>query len=289
MIPRLIATDLDGTFLHPGGTVSDTNARAVRTALDEGVRVVFATGRPPTWMQPIVDLGLPHAPVIGCNGAIRYDAATGEIAEVVDIAPDLIAALGAHVRDVLPGATLGLQRADSFGYEPGYLESPPKAPGYRCAPLEDLLPGGPVLKVLVQTYDTPLDVLLTALREVSADDLTLTWSTAGVAAGDRVLVEVGARGVDKSAMLARYCATLGLGREDVAAFGDMPNDLAMLSWAGRAYVMPPPHPLLADVGEAVDRPCAEDGVGRTILQWFTRRVKDGTSGASDAEFRAGRP
>ncbi|WOP17836.1 HAD hydrolase family protein [Raineyella sp. LH-20] len=270
MIPRLIATDLDGTFLRPGGTVSAVNARAVRTALDEGVHVVFATGRPPTWMQPIVDLGLPHTPVIGCNGAIRYDAATGEIAEVVDIAPDLIAALGAHVREALPGATLGLQRPDAFGYEPGYMESPPEVPGYRCAPLEDLLPGGPVLKVLVQTYDTPLDAVLAVLRDVAGDALTLTWSTAGVAAGDRVLVEVGARGVDKAAMLARYCATLGVGSQDVAAFGDMPNDLGMLSWAGQAYVMPPTHPLLAEVGQAVDRPCADDGVGRTILQWFSR-------------------
>lgn len=275
MIPRLIATDLDGTFLHPRGEVSALNARAVRTALDEGVHVVFATGRPPTWMQPIVDLQLPSAPVIGCNGAIRYDAATGEITELVDIAPELISALGTHVREALPGATLGLQWADSFGYEPGYLDSPPDAPGYRCAPLEDLLlAGGPVLKVLVQSYRTPLDDLLTALREVAADELSLTWSTAGVAAGDRVLVEVGARGVDKAAMLARYCASLGIGAEEVAAFGDMPNDLAMLSWAGRAYVMPPRHPLLAEVGRAVAHPCADDGVGRTILQWFPGSGRD---------------
>ncbi len=268
MIPRLIATDLDGTFLHPRGEVSELNARAVRTAVDQGVHVVFATGRPPTWMQPILDLGLSSAPVIGCNGAIRYDAATGEVAEVVDIAPELIVALGEHVRAVLPGATLGLQRADSFGYEPGYLESPPDVPGYRCAPLEDLLTEGPVLKVLVQSFRTPLDALLTALREAAGDELTLTWSTAGAEAGDRVLVEVGARGVDKAAMLARYCASLGVGPEDVAAFGDMPNDLGMLTWAGRAYVMPPRHPLLADIGRAVEHPCADDGVGRTILRWF---------------------
>ncbi|QGF24378.1 HAD hydrolase family protein [Raineyella fluvialis] len=268
MIPRLIATDLDGTFLHPDGVVSQTNARAVRAALDEGVHVVFATGRPPTWMQPIADLGLPTAPVIGCNGAIRYDLATGEVAEVVDIDPALIATLGQRVREVLPGVTLGLQRGDSFGYEPGYLESPPTVPGYRCAPLEDLLVGGPVLKVLVQSYRAPLDDVLTALREVAGEELTLTWSTRGADTGERVLVEVGARGVDKAAMLARYCATLGLDAGDVAAFGDMPNDLEMLSWAGRAYVMPPRHPLLAGIGRAVERSCSEDGVGRTILEWF---------------------
>ena len=268
MTPRLVATDLDGTFLHPAGTVSERNALAVRAALDAGVHVVFATGRPPTWMQPILDLGLANAPVIGCNGAIRYDAVTGEVAEIVAIDPDIILALAAHVHDRLPGATVGLQRQHSFGYEPGYLEDEPAFPGYHSAPLPDLLDGDPVLKVLVQTYGASLDVVVATLAEIAGDDLTLTWSTNGVAAGDRVLVEVGARGVDKAAMLARHCAELGVDAEDVAAFGDMPNDRGMLEWAGSAYVMPPRHPLLAGIGRSVAEGCADDGVGRTILGWF---------------------
>ncbi|SDB86305.1 hypothetical protein GA0111570_105187 [Raineyella antarctica] len=268
MIPRLVATDLDGTFLHPDGAVSQRNAHAVRTALDAGVHVVFATGRPPTWMQPIVDLGLDHAPVIGCNGAIRYDAATGEVFEVVGIEPELIAALGGYVHERLPAARLGLQRQDWFGYEPGYLESAPTVPGYRCADLPDLLDGGPVLKVLLQTYGSSLEDVVATLTEFARDDLTLTWSTHGVAVGDRILVEIGGRGVDKAAMLARHCAELGLQARDVAAFGDMPNDRGMLEWAGSAFVMPPRHPLLAGIGEAAASGCADDGVGRTILGWF---------------------
>ncbi len=275
MTPRLVATDLDGTFLHPAGAVSELNARAVRTALGAGLHVVFATGRPPTWMQPIIDMGLDRVPVIGCNGAIRYDAATGEVYEVVSIAPDLIAALGAHVHARLPGATVGLQRMDSFGYEPGYLDRPPLVPGYHQATLADLLHGGPVLKVLVQSFGYSLADVVDTLAEVTGDDLTLTWSTHGVEAGDRVLIEVGARGVDKAAMLARHCAELGLGAQDVAAFGDMPNDRGMLQWAGSAYVMPPRHPLLEGIGESVAMGCADDGVGRTILGWF-----DGVEGAT---------
>jgi hydroxymethylpyrimidine pyrophosphatase-like HAD family hydrolase len=219
-------------------------------------------------MAPIVDLGLEQATVIGCNGAIRYDAMSGEVAELLDIPTDLIATMGAHVRERLPGATLGLQRQHSFGYEPGYLETTPQFPGYSCAPLPDLLDGDPVLKVLVQTFRSSLDEVVETLDEIAGDDLTLTWSTAGVASGDRILVEVGARGVDKAAMLARHCAELGVEAADVAAFGDMPNDRAMLAWAGQAYVMPPWHPMLAGIGHRVAEGCADDGVGRTILRWF---------------------
>lgn len=276
MIPRLVATDLDGTFLHPGGKVSERNAHAVRTALDAGLHVVFATGRPPTWMQPVIDLGLEQAPVIGCNGAIRYDAVSGQVHEIVAIEPELIATLGAHVHERLPETTLGLQRQHSFGYEPGYLEAAPAFRGYESAPLPELLDGDPVLKVLVQTYGSSLDQVVETLAEVAGDDLTLTWSTAGAAAGDRVLVEVGGRGVDKAAMLARHCAELGVSADEVAAFGDMPNDRGMLEWAGQGYVMPPCHPLLEGIGRPVVEACADDGVGRTILDWFDEGLPTGT-------------
>ena len=106
------------------------------------------------------------------------------------------------------------------------------------------------------------------LAEVAGDELTLTWSTHGRHVGDRVLVEVGARGVDKAGMLARYCAGLGVEAADVAAFGDMPNDRGMLEWAGDAYVMPPRHPLLDGIGRTTAHDSADDGVGRTILRWL---------------------
>ena len=64
------------------------------------------------------------------------------------------------------------------------------------------------------------------------------------------LVEISARGVDKGAMLARVCARMGIDAADVAAFGDMPNDLSMLSWVGQPYVVANAHPALLAQGFA---------------------------------------
>ncbi|MCB0956900.1 MAG: HAD hydrolase family protein, partial [Ilumatobacter sp.] len=47
-LPRLIATDLDGTLLDPMGGLSPRTAAALQAAADAGIIVVFATGRPPT-------------------------------------------------------------------------------------------------------------------------------------------------------------------------------------------------------------------------------------------------
>jgi hydroxymethylpyrimidine pyrophosphatase-like HAD family hydrolase len=78
--------------------------------------------------------------------------------------------------------------------------------------------------------------------------------------GGRGLVEIAPRGATKAGTLAWLCARLGIGAEDVVAFGDMPNDLPMLTWAGTAYAVANAH---ADVLAVVDRVTAsndEDGV-----------------------------
>ena len=45
--------------------------------------------------------------------------------------------------------------------------------------------------------------------------------------------------------------TLGVDAADVVAFGDMPNDLEMLRWAGHGVAMGNAHPALLDVADEV--------------------------------------
>jgi len=50
----------------------------------------------------------------------------------------------------------------------------------------------------------------------------------------------------------------------VAAFGDMPNDLPMLTWAGRGFAIAEGHPLLRLAGLAQTEGPREEAVGRMI-------------------------
>jgi hydroxymethylpyrimidine pyrophosphatase-like HAD family hydrolase len=56
------------------------------------------------------------------------------------------------------------------------------------------------------------------------------------------MLELALPGVNKAVTLAEYAAALGIGAEDVVAFGDMPNDIEMLRWAGHGYAMASGHP-----------------------------------------------
>ena len=79
---------------------------------------------------------------------------------------------------------------------------------------------------------------------------------------------MGALGVSKATTLARFAGELGVAAADVVAFGDMPNDLPMLAWAGTSYAVANAHPLVL---EAVDRTTAgndDDGVAQVLDELF---------------------
>ena len=48
-LPRLVASDLDGTLLDPEGEVSVRTRRALDAVIARGIDVVLVTGRPPRW------------------------------------------------------------------------------------------------------------------------------------------------------------------------------------------------------------------------------------------------
>lgn len=262
-LPRLIASDLDGTFLSPDGTVSTTNAAAVRLAAERGIPMVFATGRPIRWLQPISVLDGLHPMVVASNGAMLYDVAADEIVEQVAIEPTVAIDVTTRVRKLVPDAAFAVEQGRGFGYERGYeiWDDARADPAVFTGPIAELVAAGPFVKLLVKCASMPSDELAAVIADDVGDQLTITHS----AFGDTGLLEISAPGVSKASMLAGYCGRLGIDAAEVAAFGDMPNDLEMLTWAGRPYVMTNAHPLLRRIGATAAGDNAESGVGRTIL------------------------
>lgn len=268
-VPKLVVTDMDGTFLSPDGTVSEQNRAAVLAAQGAGIPVLFATGRPVRWLDVIRDLPGAHPTVIASNGAVLYDLGAGRLLDRVCVDPDVALEAVRAIRSAIPDATFAFESGTRFGYEPAYrtwMSDDGTDPALYTGPAEEIARREQFVKMLVQTPTRNPDRLLTEVRALVGDSLTVTHS----ATRSLGLVEVSAPGVSKASMLQRCCARLGIEAADVAAFGDMPNDVAMLSWAGMPHVMANAHPLLLDGSYRVVPGNAESGVGRTILDWVAR-------------------
>jgi Cof subfamily protein (haloacid dehalogenase superfamily) len=284
--PALVACDLDGTFLSPDGTVSDLNAHAVLKAEQAGIPVVFATGRPVRWLGVIADLPGAHPTVIASNGAVLYDLASRQTLDRLCLDPgvalDAIGCIREHVAD----AAFAFESGTHFGYEPAYRTWVPDTgadPTLRCASVDQLAVDISAVKLLVQSRSLDDDALRAQVEACVGTTLTATTST-GRGHG---LVELSARGVDKASMLARTCARLGVPARRVAAFGDMPNDVSMLSWVGMPRVVANAHPALLALGFPVVPANHDSGVGTTILDWLAARALGSKDVSSTSKGHAG--
>ncbi len=262
--PRLIVTDLDGTFLGPDRQVSATNLAAARRAAELGIPFMVATGRPVRWLDVLDQLAEAHSQVIVSNGAAVFDLASHQVVRIFPLDAAVALDVADGLREAVPGITFGFETSTGFGCEPMSPSRQRGAAGVLEGSLEELVDRlGPVIKLLGFHTGLDSDELSARAVAVVGERLTLTHALVG---DDYGMLELTGPGITKASTLALLCAELGIEAADVVAFGDMPNDLAMLSWAGRGYVVANAHGTLLSAGFTVVPANGEDGVGHTVLQ-----------------------
>jgi Cof subfamily protein (haloacid dehalogenase superfamily) len=262
-VPRVVATDLDGTIVRSDQTISARTAAALARAETAGATVVLVTGRPPRWIGPIADATGHHGVVICSNGAIIYDLHTESIIGSTLIPVEVVVKTVAILLDALPELSFAVETGtDVFrghGYRGGWSID-------LNDPLErhdlDVVTSVDAAKLLASHPSMDVDELLVAVIELVGELVEPTHSNG------RGLVEMGPFGVSKATTLAAFCAALGVTADEVVAFGDMPNDLPMLAWAGTSYAVANAHPQVLAAVELRAASNDDDGVARVIEELF---------------------
>ena len=259
---KLIATDLDGTFLGDDGLPSHLNLTAVRRAAGCGVRIVFATGRPARWLQ-VLDLvaGL-HPDAIASNGAVLYDVAGHRLRQAFPLPRAATLAVMADVKAVLPKATFAVEYVDGWGRLTAY---PPRGDfveaNVLAATPEELLDARVPVKLLILGPGVASDRLAGLVEPLVGGRLDVTFS---MLQGDGLL-ELSAPGVTKASALRLLLRAYDIAPAEVAAFGDMPNDLPMLELAGRPFAMSNAHPAVLQHGFPLAGDHDDSAFGRTVM------------------------
>ncbi|MEN3307669.1 MAG: hypothetical protein V7603_3871 [Micromonosporaceae bacterium] len=254
-LPRLIATDLDGTLVGAGFAVSRRNALALTRASAAGTVVVLVTGRPIRWL-PLVyaDLGAGY-PAVCANGAVVYDPTEDLVRDSWPLRPAEVREVCTRLRDRVPGVLFAAEvdGGRRLLHEPAWPVRHDADNRAQAADLDELA-GTPVVKLLARDPGRDSDSF-TALAGATVGDLV--EATHSSYSG---LVEMSRRGVTKATGLARVAAERGITAPDVLAFGDMPNDISMLSWAGRSVVVANAHPLARAAADEITLSNVDDGV-----------------------------
>jgi Cof subfamily protein (haloacid dehalogenase superfamily) len=254
---RLLASDLDGTLLRSDGTVSSRTRAAVDAAADAGIELIIVTGRPPRWVRPLVDQLGDRGLVICANGASVYDPARHEVVSHQGLDPESAAEVVRRLKERWPELSYAVEQELTFGWDPAYNSRYRPAPGSRQAPIEELV-REPVTKLLARHAAPAPHDLAEQASELLGELAAVTHSD------DPSLLEISSPGVHKAATLERLAAERGIGPHEVIAFGDMPNDLQLLGWAGHGVAVANAHPTLLEAADEVTASNDEDGVALVI-------------------------
>ena len=262
-LPKLIATDLDGTIVRSDDTVSARTRAAFDRAVAIGIPVVGVTGRGPR----LLDLSrrdLPQASyfVLGQGGAVVDLTALDEPLTLFADAMDgsLVGSVLAQLEAVVGPLSVMVEPIDApdeclLGeVHPSWRFSAALRP---CSRAEAL--AGRVLKAFAHSETMSTDELLTVARSIVGPDV-VEMTQAGLG-----YIEICPRGVTKASGLAVVARHVGVDPSDILVFGDMPNDLPMFTYAGwgRVAVATAHEHLLAAADEVTDA-CDDDGVARYL-------------------------
>ncbi|MEP6817458.1 MAG: Cof-type HAD-IIB family hydrolase [Marmoricola sp.] len=262
---RLVATDLDGTLVHSDGSITERTRKALLAAEAAGIAVVFVTGRPLRWAEEVFEHVGGHGLAIVSNGALVWDVAANDVRMLRTIEPGVGIEVSRLIREAIPGSSFAVETSSGIALEQGFLE--------RHAIPDDARRG-----TIKEIFDAPALKLLARHETLAAQEF---WDRAEVAVGDRVvitwsspssLLEISAAGVTKASTLELLCAERGIGAEEVLAIGDMPNDIALLTWAGSSYAMGNAHPTVRAVADHVAPTNDDDGVAQVIEELLSQRA-----------------
>jgi Cof subfamily protein (haloacid dehalogenase superfamily) len=288
--PRMIAIDMDGTLVHPGGTVTQANQAALQRARESGAQIVIATGRRHSYAMKVLRTASmqPDDIVLSSNGSVARTVAgdlifrdtmpletaqwlCGEIGEFRNAFVLTFDTFGPHGEDI-PGALVLEELDELHGSIGKWMDA--NAPYIRrVVPIEDALTGEdtlPIQAMLCGTMDR-MERAMAQLATTHVDRVSLHRTE--YPGRDLCIVDILPRGCSKGSGLIRLLELQGMSSQDLMAIGDNWNDLPMLELARWPVLMGNAPDTLRTLAEQQGWPVTvhhdKDGVSEALGMYFS--------------------
>jgi HAD superfamily hydrolase (TIGR01484 family) len=218
-------------------------------------------------MRPIAHKAGVSGLAVCSNGAIIYDLTDDAVVDRWPLDPEVVAQLIRQLREAVKGTVFALEYGMRSGREPGYPTPP------RPIPQQEVLIGDifelareSAVKLIAYHPEIPAETLVDKAQLIAGETALATYSGVG-------FIEISAPGVHKAWALEKLCDRLDIRAEEVVAFGDMPNDLPMLAWAGHGVAVANAHPAVLKQANEIAPANVEDGVAVVIERLLDSHIQ----------------
>ena len=226
---KMIVTDIDGTLLPEATPVPPREVtEVIGRLLDQGVRVVLASGRPYSSLRNLFPELRERLTYLCSNGSVVVE---GE--KLLEAVP-----IGSR-EEISYALNFARERGENWhidSWSKSYTESTDQAyldfiagVGVEIESVEDVEAlGVPITKLSLVYPDGPD-------RHFHDPELDPFKEVFSVAPAGLVFIDFNKQDVNKGSAVKKLCDTYGIGQKEYMAFGDAMNDLTMLAPAKNSW------------------------------------------------------
>lgn len=265
---KVLALDLDGTLTNDQKIVTPRTRAALDAAIEQGVTIVLASGRPTAGIMPLakeLELDKKGGCVLSYNGGAIVDCRTGETLYQKRLGAEFVPELCAFAAD----QDIAIVTYNNEGVVTERPEDPwALRECFTCKlpmiGVEDLAKyvDYPICKMLITLDPARRDEVCTAAKKQFDGRIDLYPSSP-------FFIEAVPQGVAKDVSLAALLERMGLTRENLMACGDGLNDRSMIAYAGIGVAMQNAEDPVKSVADYVT--CADnnhDGVAEAVEKFI---------------------
>lgn len=270
MAVKLIATDLDGTFLQKDHeTVSQKNIEAFESAHKKGVKTVIASGRTKKLVQGVLEQVPCVDYLITSNGAVTYDVKNDLVmfSELIDSqqTAEILKFLDSYglPYDVYCDGDCFVDRENYKRYENG--EVPPI--------FLKVLGGKLIVVDNMQEYLKNRKIEKVSIMNVTPKAREELWERVHklgelhMASAIAVNMEINSVNANKGYAVKKLAESLGIERSEIMCFGDGENDCEMLEYAGYSFAMNNGSSYAKNSAKYIADDNDKDGVGKAVFKY----------------------
>ena len=255
--PKIIFSDIDGTFLQDDHTVSARNAEAVRALLASGIPFVLVSARMPEAIYPIMQSIGVTIPIISYSGALALTA-EGETLEDVRVDAGAAGMVLSALEDRYPELTVNYYAGRRWYVRD---EDDPRVRHEEDITHSKSERGN--FDMLLSINTLPSKILLMgepAVCERAESDLAAAYPMLHVVRSAPNLVEIMEASVSKESGIRAMLDHYNLTADDALSFGDNYNDLEMLRFTKTSVAMANAPEEIKKAATDVTKSNAEDGI-----------------------------
>ncbi len=257
---KIVFFDVDGTLVDDATRIFPQSAIDAISALRQhGHLAIINTGRPYAHIEPRVLEQDWDGCVSACGQEVR---AEGRV--IYSVAPTK--ELCAKIRDIIRTCAMGVFYETERGY---VLDGQRYLPSEGLSEVKRMEKKGLPVEYDPDREDFAFEKFVT--YEIPGCDRERFWREASedfnlIDRGNG-MIEAVLAGNSKATGIARILEHFSMSRQDAAAFGDSPNDLAMFACVNNPIAMGGSAPVLAQEAVYVTAPVLEDGIAKG-LRWL---------------------